>query len=126
MQHVWRINPLELGGYLSRLGLLNNKIGDPNTLTSANTWATTNCMTSMYARDKTGFRCFYYKLFPTARPGSHNKSSITEKTPNACRFHIYILPQIETVYDLGCKQVILSGFTGGESETETDSRFVLF
>lgn len=32
LQHIWRIKPLGLSGYLSRLELLNNKIGYPNIL----------------------------------------------------------------------------------------------
>lgn len=86
LQHIWRINPLGLRGYLSRLELLNNKIGYPNILPSANYWAIANFITSVYGIDTTVFHCFYYRSFPTARPDPHNKSSITAKNQKACRF----------------------------------------
>jgi len=86
LQHIWRIKPLGLRGYLSRLELLNNKIGYPNILPSANYWAIANFITSVYRIDTTVFHCFYYGSFPTARPDPHNKSSITAKNQKACRF----------------------------------------
>lgn len=86
LQHIWRIKPLGLSGYLSRLELLNNKIGYPNILPSANYWAIANFITSVHGIDTTVFHCFYYRSFPTARPDPHNKSSITAKNQKACRF----------------------------------------
>lgn len=114
LRHIWRIKPLGLRGYLSRLELLNNKIGYPNILPSANYWAIANFITSAYGIDTTVLHCFYYRSFPTARPDPHNKNPITAKNQKACRFQIHVLLLYSPLY----KQIIRSGFTSGNRKVK--------